>query len=129
MTRTFRTGTYLLAASFALGFLFSGGIAKADGMSDGHHDSKWSDDKDGEYKSDFKHFKEDEHSNGWLSDRHDHDRDDNDGGWSGNGGKPGDPDKPGTAAVAEPSTLALLSVGMLGLFAFVRRQNRSQQIA
>jgi hypothetical protein len=108
----FKGSTYLLVAAFVVAFLISGGVAKADGW-EHHDDSQWtSNDGDNGFKADFKNFKDNGDWNGWEDD--DNGTGDCD---QGGGGKDRDP-----KGMPEPSSLALLSVGMFGLAAFLKRQ-------
>jgi hypothetical protein len=110
----FKGGTYLLVAAFVVAFLLSGGIAKADGV-DHHDDSQWSSNNGDGLNGDFKNSNDDGDWNGWENG--DRDGDGNGDCDQGGGGKDKDP-----KSTPEPSSLALLSVGMFGLAAFLRRQ-------
>ena len=113
MTQIFKGSTYLLVAAFVVAFLISGGVAKADGW-EHHDDSQWSSYNGNGFKADFKDSKDNGDWNGWVND--DNGNDGNHDCNQGGGGKQKDP------GVPEPSSLALLSVGMVGMLAFLRRQ-------
>jgi hypothetical protein len=114
-------GISLLAVAFAMAFLLSARIARADGVSDEHHDGQWSTDKDTGFKGDKGDF-ENKDWDGWVandSDGGDWDKDskDNDGGDSDNEGDGGKDKDPTPKALPEPSSLVLLAIGA-GLTAF-----------
>jgi PEP-CTERM motif len=122
MKKTLKVGTYLLAVAFALAITLYGGIAKADGDSSGHPEGSWSGDNDNDgLKSDFK-TSEDQDNDGWVSYKHE---DSDDGDWSDDDGGKGKEGDPGPKSMPEPSSLALLSVGMLGLGAFLRHRTHN----
>jgi hypothetical protein len=80
---------------------------------DHHDDSQWSSNNGDGSDSNFKNSNDDGDWNGWENG----DRDGNGDCDQGGGGKDKDP-----KSTPEPSSLALLSVGMFGLAAFLRRQ-------
>lgn len=114
-----------MAVALALVVTLYGGIAKADGLSHGHHDiANCSGDKNHDgLKQDFNGFKDQDHNNGWILHK-DKYRYSNGDDWKIGKGKGGDCGKGdhGPKSVPEPSSLALLSIGALGVARFLRRR-------
>ena len=124
-----RKGFYLLVVAFVMVFFLSGRIAKADGISDINHDeSKWSDSgENGDQNSDTNHDQSDWGENGdsdktWTSNV------DSDNGEGGDGEHDFDvvSGDPAGNSVPEPSSLALLTIGMLGVMSLARRSGVRQ---
>ena len=123
-----KRGFYLLAVAGVMVFFLSGRIARADGISDTNHDElTWSAGESGDHSDTSwtsNGESENSDSDGSISVVENGNESDN-GGDGENVGEDGDP---AAKSVPEPSSLALLTIGMLGVMALARRQARNSGV-